>query len=96
MHAYWPVYPAEDALFLIGKPAIPDLIAVVAASDTSDPVRASAAWTLHTILSGEPTGAVATLVKASKAATDVGASDRLLDAAKSLANRCPPDTKSSA
>jgi len=93
-HSYWPIFPAENALFLIGKPAIPDLISVIAASGTPDRIRKSATSTLGSILREEPSRAVATLVRASRAEKDPDASMRLLDAAKEAATDCAPAIRS--
>lgn len=93
LHAWWPIYPAADALFLIGKPAIPDLIGAIAGSDTPDLVRKSAIHVLGNIQRDEPSRAVATLVSASKATKDAGASQRLLDAAKEAVVQCAADTR---
>jgi hypothetical protein len=87
----WPIYPAADALFLIGKPAVPEILKVLAKSDTSDLVRRVAIYALFNIKSDEETGPVATLVRASRAEKDIGASQRLMDAARDAATQCRPE-----
>ncbi len=90
----WPIYPAGNALFLIGKPAVPEILKVLAKSDTSDLVRKVAIFTLFEIESDEESGPVATLARASREEKDPGASQRLMDAAKETATKCRPEGRS--
>jgi HEAT repeat protein len=87
----WPIYPAANALFLIGKPAEPEILKVLAKSDTSDLVRKVAIYALLNIESNEESGPVATLARASREEKDPGASQRLMDAAKEAATKCRPE-----
>ena len=95
VHPTWQgsIYPAMTALFMIGKPAVPDLISVVANRDATDLVRDHALETYRMIGRDDPPNAVAALVRASREAADAGAGQRLWDAAKQAATRCSPQIR---
>jgi hypothetical protein len=82
------IYPATGALFDIGKPAIPDLVASIADPDTSDVARSNAIEALFWIHREDVSEAVALLNRASKESKDWQASQRLMDAARRMADKC--------
>jgi hypothetical protein len=96
--ARWPVimriptlgslYPAITALFEIGKPAIPDLVDSIADPDMTDVARSNAIEALFLIHREGVSEAVALLNRASKESTDWQASQRLMDAARRMADMC--------
>jgi hypothetical protein len=95
--ARWPVmriptlgslYPAITALFEIGKPAALDLAGSIADPDTPDVARSNAIEALFLIHREGVSEAVALLNRASKESTDWQASQRLLDAARRMADMC--------
>lgn len=59
-------YPAMDALFLIGKPALPALVKVVAANDEKTLVNRNAAHTILSIFRDSPSEGAEYLTKAAK------------------------------
>lgn len=83
-------YPAATALFMIGKPAVPDLIEAVAGSATSGVARSNAVLTVFVIYRDDISEAVRMLKRAAKAreSTDCEASQRLIDAARKTAGWC--------
>jgi len=82
---YYP-YPAATALRELGEPAVPALLKVVADANASTVARANATDSISSILRG-PKG-IRTLVEASRTATDPGAAERLLDAAREASKFC--------
>jgi hypothetical protein len=83
-------FPADSALFAVGKPAVPDLLDAIASSVTRDLARSNAIWVLFTIYREDVAEAVRVLKRAAKAKepTDFEASLRLYDAAKRAADMC--------
>lgn len=95
MHPTWlgNFYPAMNALFLIGKPANSELLAVIASAET-DLVREHATETYCTINRSDVPQAIATLVRASHDSELTSARQKLWDSAKWAAmNFCAPDTR---
>ena len=96
--ARWPVimriptlgslYPAITALFEIGKPAIPDLVDSIADPDMTDVARSNAIEALFLIHREDVSEAVALLNRAGKESADRLASQRLMDAARRMADKC--------
>jgi len=82
------VYPAVRALFLIGKPATPDVVEAIASPDTTDVARNNAIEALFLIHREDVSEAVAQLNRAGKESIDWQASQRLLDAARRMADMC--------
>ena len=82
------LYPAITALFEIGKPAVPDLVGAIAGQDTTDVARNNAIEALFLIHREDVSEAVALLNRASKESTDRQASQRLMDAARRMADKC--------
>jgi len=89
-HIEWSgsVYPAGEALFQIGKPAVSQLIEAIADATTSDLVRNNAADAVSTIYREDLPEGVAVLVRAARAQTDPLASVRLMDQARRQAAHC--------
>jgi hypothetical protein len=87
-YAMGSLYPAITALFEIGKPAIPDLVGAIADPDTSDVARSNAIEALFLIHREDVSEAVALLNRASKEAPDWQSSQRLMDAARRMADMC--------
>jgi hypothetical protein len=83
-------YPATSALFMIGKPAVPDLIGAISGSATSDTARNNAIWTIFTIYRANVSEAVRVLKRSARAmeSTDWEGSQRLIDAASKAAGWC--------
>jgi hypothetical protein len=81
-------YPADVALFVIGKPALPYLIDAIASSSTSPIAQSNAIRAVFLIHSEDKSGAVRELRRASKASQDFDRSLRLFDAARKAANMC--------
>jgi hypothetical protein len=81
-------YPADVALFVIGKPALPYLIDAIASSSTSPIAQSNAIWVVFLIHGEDKPGAVRALSRASKASQDFERSLRLFDAARKAANMC--------
>jgi hypothetical protein len=75
-------YPASSALFNIGKPATPYLLAAIASGATSDLGRRNALLTLSAIHRENLPDLVRILKRASSASQDWNSSQRLLEAAK--------------
>jgi hypothetical protein len=88
-------YPASTALFMIGKPAVPDLLEAIAASATSHTARNNAVLTIFLIYREDISEAVRVLKRAAKAkeSTDWEASQRLIDAARKTAGMCRLETR---
>jgi hypothetical protein len=86
--AWWVPYPAVDALFLIGKTAIPQLIEAVADASTSDVARDNAGDAVLAIYRGDIPEGVAVLARASHTRTDPTESIRLVDQASRQAGKC--------
>ena len=82
------LYPAITALFEIGKPAALDLVGSIADPDTPDVARSNGIEALFLIHREDVSEAVALLNRASKESTDWQASQRLLDAARRMADMC--------
>jgi hypothetical protein len=89
-HIEWSgsIYPVGDALFQIGKPAIPELIEVIADAATSDLGQNNAADVVSAIYREDLAEGVAVLVRAARAQTDPLASLRLIDQARRQAAHC--------
>lgn len=88
-------YPAFDALFMIGKPAVPDLIEAIANPATLGIPRFNAISLIFAIYSREDLPeSVRVLKRAAKAreSTDWEASQRLVDAARQTAGMCRGET----
>lgn len=83
-----PRYPAINALFEIGKPAVDDLVEAVGNSATSDGVRKNAIQVLYEIFREDVAGAVRVLNRASNATRDPEVRQRLFDAARKTAGMC--------
>jgi hypothetical protein len=83
-------YPAVEALFQIGKSAIPDVVEVIADAATSDLVRNNAGDAVFAIYRADPAEGIAVMVRAAHATTDPMASLRLMDQARRQATRCGP------
>ena len=84
-------YPALDALFMIGKLAVPDLIEAIANPATSGIPRFNATSLIFAIYSREDLPeSVRVLKRAAKAreSTDWESSQRLIDAARKTAGMC--------
>lgn len=73
-------YPAINALFVIGKPAVGPLIGAISKEDTSETVRENAVVTMLQLFRDNMPGAVSTLSGASRNAADNAASERLVPA----------------
>ena len=82
-------YPAVDALFEIGRPAIPSLIRVLGAGGTSDLARRNAVGVVGAVFRDNVVDAVVLLNDANRSAEDPGVAGRLLDAAKQMVKECP-------
>jgi hypothetical protein len=87
------IYPAGTALFQIGKPAIPQLVAAIAEEATSDLVRNNVADAVSTIYRDDLPEGVAVLVRAARAQTDPLANVRLMDQARRQAAQCGNDLR---
>jgi len=84
----WTLFPAANALAEIGRPAIPQLVDVIANADTSDLIRKNAAETVLAIYSHDMPEGIAVIVRASRASGDPMAALRLMDQARRLASTC--------
>ena len=82
------IFPATDALFEIGKPAIPDLVKAIAMHSTSDTARNNAIQVIFQIYREDVAEAVRVLNRAAKTSTEWEASQRLFDAAQKTAAMC--------
>ena len=82
------LYPAITALFEIGKPAVPDLVGAIAGPDTTDVARSNSIEALFLIHREDVSEAVALLNRASRESADRQASQRLMDAARRMADMC--------
>jgi hypothetical protein len=89
-HIEWSgsIYPAGSALYVIGKPAVPQLLETIANAATSDLVRDNAADVVSMIHFEDFAEGVAVLVRAARAQTDPLASIRLMDQARRQAAHC--------
>ncbi len=83
-------YPAVEALYSLGKPVVPELIAVISGASTIELVRHNAAEAVALIYGTSRPDAIAVLVSAGHAQTDPIASNHLMDQARWLAARCIP------
>ena len=81
------LYPAITALFEIGKPAVPDLVGAIAGQDTTDVARNNAIEALFLIHREDVSEAVALLNRAGRESADRLASQRLMDAARRMADK---------
>ncbi len=81
-------YPAVAALYGLGKPVVPELIAVISETNTVELVRQNAAEAIFLISGGSRPDAIGALVSAAHAQTDPIASNHLMDQARWLAARC--------
>jgi hypothetical protein len=89
-HLEWTgsVYPAGEALFLIGKPAVPGLIEAIADAATPDLVRSNAADVVSAVYRESLVEGIAVLVRAAHAQADPTSSVRLMDQARRRAREC--------
>ena len=89
-HPEWSgsLYPAGTALAQIGKPAVPQLVDVIADAATSDLVRNNAGDVVFAVYSADPAEGIAAMVSAAHAKTDPMDSLRLMDQARRQAGRC--------
>jgi hypothetical protein len=83
-------YPAIEALYGLGKPVVPELIAVISEANTVELVRQNAAEAIALIYGASRPDAIGALVSAAHAQTDPIASNHLMDQARWLAARCIP------
>lgn len=83
-------YPAIEALYGLGKPVVPELIAVISETNTVELVRQTAAEAIALIYGASRPDAIGALVSAAHAQTDPIASNHLMDQARWLAARCIP------
>jgi hypothetical protein len=82
------LYPAIPALFEIGKPAALDLVGSIADPDTPDVARSNGIEALFLIHREDVSEAVALLNRAGRESADRLASQRLMDAARRMADKC--------
>jgi hypothetical protein len=82
------LYPAIPALFEIGKPATLDLVGSIADPDTPDVARSNGIEALFLIHREDVSEAVALLNRAGRESADRLASQRLMDAARRMADKC--------
>jgi hypothetical protein len=82
------LYPAIPALFEIGKPAALDLVGSIADPDTPDVARSNGIEALFLIHREDVSEAVALLNRAGRESADRLASQRLMDAARRIADKC--------
>ena len=87
------IYPAADALSLIGKPAVAALVTSIGSGDSSHLIREHAIYTLGLILRDYESETVVVLSRASRTASDPATAQRLSDAAKDAAAKCRPDLR---
>jgi hypothetical protein len=88
--AWWAPYLAVDALFQIGKAAIPQLVEAIADASTSDQARNNAGDAVLLIYREDMPEGVAVLARASHTRTDPAESIRLVDQARRQADKCSP------
>jgi hypothetical protein len=84
-------YPATDALFIIGKPVVSDLVETIANPATSDISRFNALSIVFAIYSREDVAEAVRILKSAakaKESTNWEASQRLVDAARKTAGMC--------
>jgi hypothetical protein len=86
--AWWRPYPAVDALFQIGKAAIPQLVEAIADASASDLVHNNAGDTVLLIYREDMPGGVAVLARASHTRSDPAESIHLVDQARRQAGKC--------
>ena len=87
-------YPASDALFIIGRPVVPDLIEVIANPSASDISRTNATSVIFAILSRDNISDGIQMLKRAailKESADWQGSQRLMDAARKMAGMCKGD-----
>jgi hypothetical protein len=82
-------YPAARGLLAAGKTAVPSLIAAIADAGTSGLIRKNATELVLLIYREEVPEGAAVLNRAGRAATSPDVRQRLLDAARDLAGKCP-------
>jgi len=81
-------YPAVEALFQIGMPAVPSLVSALASYRTSDLSRQNALRALEEIHSEDPTKAISLLRKAASEAKTGAEAVRLESAARDVMKYC--------
>lgn len=81
-------YPANTALFVVGKAAVPALIEVIGNPSTPAIARSNATWVIFLLFGTDRPEAVRTLKRAGEASDDAQASLRLFDAARNVAAMC--------
>lgn len=81
-------FPAVDALYLLGKPVVPELTAAIASPDAPDLIRRHAAETIFLMYGADNPEGISVLVNAAHALTDPMASNRLMDEARWFAGKC--------
>lgn len=84
----WAPYLAVDALFQIGKAAIPQLVEAIADASASDLVHNNAGDTVLLIYREDMPEGVAVLARASHARSDPAESIHLVDQARRQAGKC--------
>lgn len=84
------LYPAVDALYSVGKPAVPELITVISDANSTELVRQNAAYAVFLICGVHPPVGIEVLVSAAHAQADPIASLHLMDQARWLAGKCIP------
>jgi len=82
-------YPAARGLFRIGKDSVPALVAAIGDADTSELIRKNAVESVFLIYGEDLPEGAAVLNRAGRAATSPDVHQRLLDAARELAGKCP-------
>ena len=82
-------YPASNALGMIGRTAVPEIVASIGSSGTTDVARQNGIWTLFIIFVREDIAMpVRVLKKAAKTADDFETSQRFLRAAQKASEMC--------
>jgi hypothetical protein len=81
-------FPAVPALFSIGKPAIPALLAKLQTGEMDAVARSNAIRTITAIYRDNPPNAIATFMRAATKATDQGAAVRLESCARDAIAFC--------
>ena len=87
------VYPALDAFASLREPACPPLVGAIASAETSNLARQNATIAFSVIHAGNPPHGIAVLVRAAHEEQDPVASNRLMDAARWSAHRCPESVR---
>jgi len=86
-------YPALDGLVSLRRPVSQYLVAAIADPDTSELARQNAAIALQFSYAASPAEGIAVLVRAAHEEQDPVASNRLMDAARWSAQRCPESVR---